>query len=409
MRRLFIGLTVLLIAIALALYARHDPGYIVVQFRGWTIEASLVLTAAALLVLFVALYYVTRFIVTAFSLPRRVGDWRRRRRERRALADMDAGYVDLLEGRWERAERRLMQSTDVSGSLIGWLGAARAAQEQGAVVRRDRYLQHASANMPAAEFALALTQAEMQIARAQYAQASATLDRLHGMAAKNPIVLTHMMRLRLQLGDWERLLEMLPRLRRMRLIEEEQSDRIEQRAAVGVLENPVLKDEHDLGAAWARLPRSAREREEPLRRYAERLLACGAADRAEALLRDALDRHWSPALVYLYGLVDAAEPERQLRAAEHWLRRHPQDPVLLLTAGRLSRRGGLWGKARDYLESSLRAGGPPEGFSELAIVLEEMGERDAAIACYRRASAALETQSRRALAAAGETGLPAPT
>lgn len=409
MRRLFLALLVLLAAVALALYARHDPGYIVIQARGWTVEASLVLTVAALLVLFVALYYVTRFVVTALSLPGRIRERRRRRRERRAVADLDAGYVDLLEGRWERAERRLMRSTEASGSVIGWLGAARAAQEQGAVVRRDRYLQRASMNQPEAEFALALTQAEMQIARAQYAEAAATLDRLHGMASKNPVVLTHMMRLRLQLGDWERLLDMLPRLRRLRVVDEEQAARIEQRAAIGLLESPVLKDGRDLAAAWARLPRSAREREESLRRYVERLVASGAGDHAEALLREALDRNWSESLVYLYGLVEGREPERQLRTVENWLRRRrAEDPILLLTAGRLSRRGGLWGKARDYLERSLRAGGPPEGFSELAIVLEEMGERDAALACYRRASAALESQSRRALTGSGEERLPVP-
>ena len=39
--------------------------------------------------------------------------------------------------------------------------------------------------------------------------------------------------------------------------------------------------------------------------------------------------------------------------AEQWLKKHPDDPYLLLSLGRLCKQRKLWGKARDYLEKSL--------------------------------------------------------
>ena len=64
--------------------------------------------------------------------------------------------------------------------------------------------------------------------------------------------------------------------------------------------------------------------------------------------RDALKKQWDTGLVETYGLLDIAEPGKQLSAMERFLADHPDDPTLLLTLGRLSLRAQLWGKARGY-------------------------------------------------------------
>jgi HemY protein len=48
----------------------------------------------------------------------------------------------------------------------------------------------------------------------------------------------------------------------------------------------------------------------------------------------------------------------------------------LLTLGRLSLQNRLWGKARDYLESSLRMQRNPEACAELARLLASLGETE---------------------------------
>ena len=77
-----------------------------------------------------------------------------------------------------------------------------------------------------------------------------------------------------------------------------------------------------------------------------------------------------------HGLIRGDDPARQLQTAEGWLKEHAQDPSLLLTLGRLSLQNRLWGKARDYLESSLRFERNPETCAELARLLASLGETE---------------------------------
>lgn len=55
---------------------------------------------------------------------------------------------------------------------------------------------------------------------------------------------------------------------------------------------------------------------------------------------------------------------------------HPDDPSLLLTLGRLCLQNRLWGKARDYLESSLNLQRNPETCAELARLLAGLGDTE---------------------------------
>lgn len=400
MRLLFASLVILSLAVIIAVLAQYDSGYVLIQLRGWSIELSFVLLAVLLLLAFILLYVGLRLFSGSMRLPQRLRGWRARRRERKAKTALARGFLDLIEGRWDRAEQRLLRYAGEEAGMLGFLGAARAAQEQGADQRRDRYLELACKSMPNAEFALSLAQAEMQIAHADYPSAAANLRRLQGIAPRNRIVLTLLMRLYLQTEDWERLIELVPSLRRQRVLEPERVRRVEQRAYIGLLEAPGHDDEYELAALWRRTPNDFREAEEVVKAYVRRLLQCGASARAEEVLHDAINRRWDPTQVYLFGLVEGADPAAQVRRAESWLRGREQDPVLLLTLGRLCRRKGLWGKARQYLEACVKTATTPEAFNELAATLEAMGETDAALKYYRRGLQAHEVEAHR-LAATG--------
>ena len=110
--------------------------------------------------------------------------------------------------------------------------------------------------------------------------------------------------------------------------------------------------------------------------YAEQLRRLGADAKAEEALRQALKREYNSHLARLYGLVRGSDPAKQLQTAEGWLKHHPEDPSLLLTLGRLCLQSSLWGKARDYLESSLRFQRNPETCAELARLLAQLGETE---------------------------------
>ena len=70
---------------------------------------------------------------------------------------------------------------------------------------------------------------------------------------------------------------------------------------------------------------------------------------------------------------------------------HADDAQLLLCLGRLAAREKLWGKARDYFESSYRLERSAETCAELGRLLVALGEPKVAAAYYREGLQLKET------------------
>ncbi len=378
---------VMLAGAAVGVVVNHDSGYVLISVGHWTIEMSLALLALLIALLFGGLYFLIRLAVRTRRLPSDLRDWKQRRGARKAQEAMTRGLLEMSEGNWRGAERRLVRYADRSETpLLNYLAAARAAQLQGAHDRRDAYIRLAHEHMPSAEVAVSLTQAELQLADQQLEQALATLRHLRQVAPRHTYVLRLLRRLYEQLGDWEHLRELIPELRRSKVVPAEELRTLEIRTHRKLLENAFLsKDLKDLDRAWAAVPKAIRSDPGLAGDYADYLQERGRDEEAERLLRDALKLDWAPHLVEIYGLLDCPKPGRQLAHLEKFLKEHPDDPVLLLTLGRLSMRAQLWGKARAYLEASVTRGGPVEAYRELARLLEHMGEEAEALQIYRKA------------------------
>ncbi|MGB9088469.1 MAG: heme biosynthesis protein HemY, partial [Pseudomonas farsensis] len=266
--------------------------------------------------------------------------------------------------------------------LLFYLGAARAANEQGRVEDRDNLLERALERQPQAELAVALTHAQLQMDRGEN---DGALEALHAMQERHPNnaqVLRLLQRLHLERGDWPALIRLLPDLRKHKVLPAAELAQLEQRAWGQNINLAATRGEDQQAArqalerAWQQLTNAQRQEPQLVLAYAEQLRQVGAQGEAEQVLRAALKRSYESHLARLYGLVRGDDPVRQLQTAEGWLKDHPQDPSLLLTLGRLSLQNRLWGKARDYLESSLRMQRNPETCAELARLLASLGETE---------------------------------
>ena len=386
MRSLLIVWLVVLVGAGVGVVLSRDSGYVLLAFGSYTVEMSLALLLLLIGALFILLYLGIRLVVRTLHLPQDVRDWKQRRGSRMAQQAMTRGLLEMSEGNWRGAERRLVRFADRSETpLLNYLAAARAAQLQGAHERRDSYIRLAHECMPSADVAVSLTQAELQLADQQLEQALATLKHLRRVAPRHNYVLRLLRRLYEQLGDWEHLRELIPELRRRRVEDEADLQRLELRTHRALLEQAFLaNDAQRLRLAWADVPRTLRDHPQVLGDYAGYLQETGQDAKAEQLLREALRRQWDSGLVETYGLLETGEAGRQLSYMEKLLSDHPDDPTLLLTLGRLSLRAQLWGKARGYLEACIGRNGPPQAYRELGQLLERMHEPEKALEVYRR-------------------------
>jgi HemY protein len=382
MKLLWFSLATLLIAVVAAVLAMKDPGYVLIAVGSWTIETTLALVSVVLLLAFVIAYYALRLSARFWSVPADVRQWQQHRRERKAAQALTQGLIDLAEGHWQKAEKHVLQYVEPgSDCLLNYLAAARAAQAQGQEQRRDNYLRLAHENHPAADIAIGLTQAELQLKQHQLEQALATLRHLQQLAPKHGQVLKALARLYRNLADWQHVIEIIPDLYKHKVMNSADIDALQLQAYTALLQRAASGGE--LKALWSRVPKALQENAAILATYVQALMAVDESDLAEPLLRRALNHGYHQALLQLYGQIASPEPDRQLALVESLLHEHEGDAVALLTAGRLSLRNKLWGKARSYLEASINAGPTMEAYNELGQLLDRMGEREAAAECFR--------------------------
>lgn len=385
MKRLFWLL--LLLAIAAGLYLlslaiEADRGYVLFAYKGFRYQSGL-WAFLGLLVVVVVLYYLIKWTLRLLlSSTRLANPWSRLHRDRRVRQASEQGMLDLAEGRWARAQRQLTRAAEAdSQPLMYYLGAARAANKLGEHEQSDALLERALNKQPQAELAIALTHAELKRSRGD---SDAALETLQAMRQRHPghhLVLRQLQRLYLQRQDWSALLGLLPELRKEKALPAAELDELERETWRGRLaevgEYGLAQGEtalQPLSKAWNQLSASLRNEPELIATYVEQLRRLGAQEEAEEVLRGALKRDYDSRLARFYGVLRGADPARQLQTAELWLKQHPEDPALLLTLGRLCLQNQLWGKARDYFETSLKLERHPETCAELARLLAQLGE-----------------------------------
>jgi HemY protein len=357
-RLLLIILLALLIGTGLSLGLQYDLGYIRISLGHYLIETNFWVglgLIVALIVLTVLTINLIRRLRTSTGL---VAGWIARGNERRARRRTTQGLLALAEGNWPRARKLLTSSASHADTpLINYLAAA---------------------------------QAQLQLAGNRLEQALATLVRLRKQSPHHPFVLKLLKNTYLRLEDWRELSRLLPELRKRSVLSEAELNDLERQVWHNLLERAAedcrRQQQQDPDASlepltrlWDELPGFLRRDEYTIRDYARLLAGLGDEVQTETLLRKVLRNHWSDELINLYGRVKGQKPDEQLLLAEQWLKDRPNNPELLLALGRLSLRNELWGKAREYFETSLRLKRSREALAELSRLNAHMGEEEASV------------------------------
>jgi HemY protein len=389
MKRAYVVLFVLVVAAALigVAISRH-AGYVLISYDAFRYESS-IWAALALLVAVLFILWLLRMLIALLTTSGGVvNPWSRRNRSRRVQNAIEQGQMDLAEGRWASAQRNLHRAAEAERQpLLYYLGAARAANEQGRYEDSDNLLERALERQPHAELAIALSHAQLQVDRGDLDGALVTLQAMQERHPHNPQVLRQLQRLYRERGEWPELIRLMPELRKDKVLPAQELAELERRAWGENLSLAAYRvsDSDTVGTglpslenAWQQLTSAQRQEPALVLAYAEQLRRLGADVQAEEVLRTAMKRDYNTHLARLYGLVRGADPGKQLQTAEGWLKNHTDDAGLLLTLGRLCLQSSLWGKARDYLESSLRRA------PSWRVCLHNWARPIAAISCFRK-------------------------
>jgi HemY protein len=380
------------LAVAVALGARSNDGYVLLVFPPWRAEVSLNLFIVVLLALFVALYVATRAVAVTFGLPKRVREYQaQRQRESAGMVFQDAVRL-LFEGRFGQALKKASEAHG-AGTAPGLsaLIAARAAQRMREPEKQQYWLEHAKTDDPRTEAATLMLDAEMANEARRFDEALTSLEKLQGKQGRHIAALRLELRARQGLGDWDGVLKLARQLVKRDALPVEVVREIRTQAHLGNIARRVA-DQGKLTAYLRTVPEDERGRRVVLA-AARALVGLGAESEAQKLIESVLDtvqrEEWQPELVAIYGRLTNSEQTVRIAKAEAWLRAHPDDARLLKALGRMCLRQRLWGKAQSYLEASVSVDPSQQGHLELARLFDQLQRTEEANKHYR-ASAQLE-------------------
>lgn len=388
----------LLAGIGIGYLVSIDPGYVLFSWANYTLETSfwffimLFITACAIL------YFSFRFLLFLIGSDWRIKEWRNQRREIRGKRQTTRGFLSLAQGQWRTAERQLTQAAALGDNpLINYLGAARAAYEQGDMEKSDQWLKEASHSTKGAELAVATSQIQLLLSRGQSEQALAVVLRLRKQHPKHKHLLKMHIKVLRELEDWVGLKELLPAVRKLtKIIPKDKLKELEEKVVIQLMQRSAKN--HALAAnsadqaaqlkeIYKDAPRSVRLSVEVLRCYIELLIQLKQPGKAEQALRSALPSVWHDDLVGIYGRLQGDDLQQQLLFAEQQLQERTNDPVLLLALGRIANRADKTEKAQEYLEAASKIKALPEVHSELGYILAKQGAFESACEHFNKALA----------------------
>lgn len=388
MRRLFVLiLMALLLGVGIVAVIETDPGYVMLAYGNHTLESSLWVGLLLLMLFAFAIFFLVWVFYRLLSGQRSFFSWIGTRQHGQAQRNTTRGLISYGEGNWAAARRQVVRGAHKNDApLLNHLLAARASHQLGDTDQAREFLDEARSSAEDADVMVDITRAELLLDTGASKQALSVLQGLRASAGKYPKVLALLHKACTTLEDWDGLLTLLPELKRHKTLPVEDYQVLERQVHQHRLVSASTGDAATteiLSATWQQVPSELKQDPDMVSAYVGQLIAVGDHEGAEKIMLKALKGRWDTSLVRQFGFLEGDQAPRRLAKAESWLSSHPEDAELLLCLGRLSARDKLWGKARDYFESSYRLEKTAEVCAELGRLLTGLGEPKVAAAYYR--------------------------
>ncbi len=371
-------LVLLLIAMAAAFgwhWIAVDPGQVLIQVRGWRIETSVVVLIAGLILAWIIAAAIWKLLRWPFrAVPRQ----RQRLGQKRLAAALEAQFA----GYPDRAERKLLRATRfLPLSSSAHLLYADSARRRGNWAKAIEHLDKADDKAPAAARVL---RARVLRESGDAEQAAQLLSNEADAGTLTPAGWHELVLAELARGNGLGALDALRLLRKTDLLDNEAMVALEKKTLVEALGD--TNDPKLLGRIWRDMPRTRRADPEILGLYVRHAARNGGELAAVGAVRSSLRKSWDPKVAAMYLGLDADPPAKRLKRAGKWLKKHPDDAMLLAAMGVLCAREGMARDARDYLERAVALDSRlAPAWAALGDVARDDGDEALASHCYRNA------------------------
>ena len=206
---------------------------------------------------------------------------------------------------------------------------------------------------------------------------------MQDLAPHHPYVLKLLMNLYEQVRDWPQLINLLPDLKKYKVVSPQGFQKLEENAYLQSMID--LEKQNQIEAVtelYAKRPKTLANNHDIIAEYIKFLIKTQNYSQAETILRSSLRKEFDPKLIELYGLLPCTE--QQLMFTESLLKKNPHSETLYICLGIQSIAQHLWGKAKHYLEKSIELTPTPIAYCELGKLYERLNDPFLARDCYKK-------------------------
>jgi len=377
----------------LSLLLTEDPGYVLITFRDYSIEATLAAAVISLLIFYVLFFGLIKLLkvinpVKLFSK----NTWYSLFNKKNPRRQIEQGWQYLLLGKWQEAYKLLVESANRSQTPgVNYLAAAYAAFQRNDHLAFTFCLSQAKQQSMVPVTGIKTFQALLELKSGKEKQSLALLLAIKKEQPDSPYVLILLKDIYISLKDWGKLSPLIPEIEKHKVLANDELLMLKEKLAIHRLHKATSSaaNQHELKTIWNSFTKPLQKRELVMEAYLRALLTVGNSAEALSLLTKYIKHQWSDRLVGLLGYIDNPEAAEQILLLEGWVKDRPNNVNLMLTLGRLSLRNKLWGKGREYFEIALHFSNNTESSAEinaeLGRLLEHLGEHEKSLICYRQA------------------------
>ncbi|WP_105903711.1 heme biosynthesis HemY N-terminal domain-containing protein [Vibrio gangliei] len=363
----------------------EQQGYVLISFANTTTEMS-VTTLVIFVVAALAILFLLEFLIKkGLRATNATWNWFSVRKLKRARRYTNEGIIKLLEGDWKGAEKKVTRwANHHDMPLLCYLIASEAAQGMGDESKREKYLALAE-QQEGYSLAVEMTKIRQLVRNKQYADAHSQLEQLKGRYPNNTIVLNLLKKTYLGLELWSALDELLPKLKKAKLIIQEEYEELFYQTQLGKMKEVAeQKGVSGLLSYWSQLNKKYKQDDHMIRMMVEQLILHKGDSEAYIILRDSIKQQPSEEILPLLAQLDLPDVHPVIVLLEGLAKKH-NNPEINSVLGQFYLREQKWAEAQGEFETALNQRVSIADYSYLANALEHQNMKQAAGEVSRKA------------------------
>jgi len=356
-----------------------DPGYVAIHFQSYVVEMSLIVFIVSSVLIILLLTAIKKMLHS----PRLIIKKTRAHKQKKANQLLEKSFLEMAQGKYSKAEKNASKAVkNCSTPVLAYIQAALSADAQKNHAGRDEWIKKAFEKHAYAEDVIFLTQGKLQIRDKRYEDARATLGKMAEKNNDNIAAFELLKDLYVRFGEWEKLSESLPLLRKNSSLSEKEFDELELKIFDKRIDNS--SGEEALKTLWKDTPKNLKKNPILLNAFCLRLINQNLEDISEKEILSYMKRNYSEALIKTYLKINHSDPQKPLKKINQWIENYGNQPELLTSAAKICKKAKLWDQAKDFIEEAINVNPTTENLFILGEILFHFGKINSACETYRK-------------------------